>query len=131
MTGNTLIDLAISIGGVILLVGLARLIFGLQGAALTEAAAADRLAFDEPDFEPAEWLISGTGAIAVNQAGEAALIKPLGDGLVSRRFSVKDLRWRRDGLRLTIEAPDHAFSTLMVNAGSEEEAQRWAARLNI
>ena len=130
MTGNTLIDLAISIGGVILLVGLARLIFGVQSAALTRAAASDRLAFDEPDFEPAEWLVSESGAVAVNQAGEAALIKPLGDGLVSRRFSVKDLRWRRDGLQLMIEAPDHAFSNLMVSASSEDEAQRWAARLN-
>ena len=129
MTGNVLIDLAISISGVILLVGIARLIFGGRGASLTVSAAADRLAFDEPDFEPAAWLADAGGAIAVNAAGEAALVRPLGDDLVTRRLMLADLRWRCEGARLIVEGPDHGFSGFAVTASSEEDAKAWAARL--
>lgn len=129
MTGNVFIDLAISISGVILLVGIVRLIFGAPRAPLTVSAAADRLAFDEPDFEPAAWLADERGAIAVNADGEAALVRPLGDDLVTRRLKLADLRWRREGARLIVEGPDHAFSGLAVSAPDEEDAKAWAARL--
>ncbi len=129
MTGNVLIDLAISLGGVILLVGLARVIFGARRAVVNEAAAAERLAFDEPDFVPDAWLAGEGGAVAVSRAGEAALVVTLGDGLATRRVRLADLRSRRDGADVVIEAPDHAFPRLVVTAASEEDAERWTARL--
>ena len=145
MTGNVLLDLALSLGGVVLLVGLARLLFGARPATLdrvaapdraptpdraaARAAAADRLAFDEPDFAPTDWLAGAGGALALNAAGEAALVVPLGDGLATRRVRLCDLRSRREGAVILIEAPDHAFSSLAVTAASEAEARRWAARL--
>ena len=130
MTGNILIDLAISIGGVILLVGLARVIFGARGAALTLAGATERLAFDEPDFNPAHWLVCESGAVAVNAVGEAALVRPVGDDIVTRRFRLQDLNWRREGLRLVAETPDHAFPGFAVSAADEAEARGWAGLLN-
>lgn len=110
--------------------GLARLIFGARGAALDLARATDRLAFDEPDFKPAHWLVCETGAVAVNDEGEAALVRPMGDDIVTRRFRMKDLSWRREGLRLIAEAPDHAFSGFAVSAADEAEARGWADMLN-
>lgn len=111
-----------------MLVGLARFVFGQRKAGFDEAAIAERLAFDEPDFEPLEWLISASGAIAVNGRQEAALIKPLGDGLVTRRLDLRDLHIRREGSNLVVDGPDHTFSGMVVGAGDEHEAQRWIVR---
>lgn len=129
MTGNTLIDLAISISGVILLVGLARFVFGERKVAFDEATLAKRLAFDEPDFEPIDWLIGSAGAIAINDKGEAALIKPLGDDLVTRRLRRQDLHISRENSTLIVQGPDHTFSGMAVAAADETEAQLWLVRL--
>jgi hypothetical protein len=86
MTGNPILDLAISIAGVSLLVLLARLMFGPGGRGIERAAAAERLGFDEPDFEPTDWLIGEGAALARNNAGELAVVIVHGDGLVTRRL---------------------------------------------
>lgn len=130
MTGNVLIDLAISISGVILLVGLARLIFGPRDITLNLARATERLEFDEPDFNPVHWLVCESGAVCVNDAGEAAFVAPLGDGLVTRRFRLKDMRWRREGVRLIAETQDNAFASFAVSAADEAEARGWAGLLD-
>ena len=131
MTGNVLIDLAISAAGVALLVGLSRLVFGGVRAQVDEAAAAERLAFDEPDFEPEVWFLDsgGRGAAAVNAQGEIAVVKPLGDGLATRRGAASAFRLSCDGATLEISAPDHTFPRLSLAAPSDEAALQWAVRL--
>lgn len=102
---------------------------GSRRAPLDKAALADRLAFDEPDFAPTHWLTGSEGAIAVNDKGEAALIKPLGDDLATRRFNLQSLKCRSEGALIVIDAPDHTFSAMSVAAADKDEAQRWMMRL--
>lgn len=132
MTGNVLIDLVISFVGIAILVGLARLIFPNAGAAAFSAdAARDRLAFDEPDFQADDWLVDAdrSAAIAVSEAGDIALIKKAGDGLVTRRMRAGDLQCDREGADLRLAVPDHTFRGFAVHAASDSEAQRWAVRI--
>lgn len=109
--------------------GLARFVFGQRKAGFNKGAVTERLAFDEPDFEPLEWLMSASGAIAVNGKQEVALIKPLGDGLVTRRLGLRELHIRCEGSNLIIERPDHTFSGMVIGAPSEAEAHQWLVRL--
>ncbi len=132
MTGNVLIDLAISLTGIVILVGLARLIFPDAVAAFSAEAACARLAFDEPDFQAVDWLVDAKrgAALAVSNTGDIALIKAAGDGLTTRRMRPGDLYCSRDGADLAIAAPDHTFRKFAVRAASDSEAQRWAVRLS-
>ena len=109
MTGNVLIDLAIAAVGVAILVGIAWAVFGGRPAPLDIERAAARLLFDEPDFEPQEWLINDerNAALAHNGRGEAALLLAHGDGIVTRRFAVGALNIQYTDGRLIIDPHDH------------------------
>ncbi len=88
MTGNLLLDSAISIGAIALMVFIAWLAFKAPPAKVDEAAAASRLAFDEPDFLPISWVFDrdGRAAVAEGARGDFALVSRLGADLVTRRF---------------------------------------------
>ncbi len=107
MTGNPILDLVISIAGVSFLVLLARLIFGPGGRNIDHAAAAERLGFDEPDFDPTDWLIGEDAALARNTAGELAVVIVHGDGLVTRRLgAAAPAPFCKDGV-LTVPRADN------------------------
>ncbi len=132
MTGNVLIDLAISFAGIAILVGLARLIFPNAGGGVFNAEKArDRLAFDEPDFHAEAWLVDAEhgAAIAMSDSGDIALIKKAGDGLVTRRARAGALQCASDGADLAVTIPDHTFKGFAVRAASDREAQQWAVRI--
>ncbi len=124
MTGNAILDLAISIAGVSLLVLLARLIFGHGGRGIDRAAAAERLSFDEPDFEPIDWLIGEGAALARNDAGELAVVMVHGDGLVTRRLgAASPAPIYRDGA-LTSPRPDGTAREVHFTL-PEDQAAAW------
>ncbi len=124
MTGNPILDLAISIAGVSLLVLLARLIFGPGGRGIDRAAAAERLGFDEPDFEPTDWLIGEGAALARNNAGELAVVIVHGDGLVTRRLgAASPAPYYKDG-RLVVPGADHTAREVEFVV-SQDAAQHW------
>jgi hypothetical protein len=126
MTGNPILDLVISITGVSLLVLLARLIFGADGRGIDRAAAAERLAFDEPDFEPIDWLIGEGAALARNDAGELAVVIVHGDGLVTRRLgAASPAPYYKDG-RLVVPGADHTAREVEFVV-SQDAAQNWLA----
>ncbi len=132
MTGNVLIDLAISFIGITILVGLARLIFPNAGADIFSAAAVrDRLAFDEPDFEIDALLVDAerSAALAINKTGDLALVKKAGDGLVTRRARPGDLQCDRNGADLSLTVPDHTFHGFAIRAANDSDAQQWAVRI--
>ena len=132
MTGNVLIDLAISFTGIAILVGLARLIFPNAGDGVFSAdTARARLTFDEPDFQVEAWLVDEgrDAALAVSRTGEIALIKKNGDGLVTRRVAPGALECRRDGAEMALAVPDHTFRGFIVRGSSDSEAQQWAVRI--
>lgn len=126
MTGNVVIDLAISLVGAAILVGLARLIFGDTKSSLNAAKAAERLSFDEPDFQPVDWLIdeSAKAALARNGAGEIAIIVAHGDGLVTRRVGAGRARAAYADGRLTVDPVDHTTSRAGF-ATDSETARIW------
>lgn len=127
MTGDLLTDSAISLGAILLIVLATRLAFRHQSPLVTEAVAAERLAFDEPDFDPARWLFDDNwrGAVAESDSGEYAIIVRLGADLVTRRFktaqaSVKDNE-------LIIRPPDPGGVTARILA---PEAADWARKIS-
>jgi hypothetical protein len=132
MTGSVLLDLLISAGLVLLLIALSWRLGALKSVAVDEASATARLAFDEPDFDAAEWLIDrgASSAIALSRGGEEfALVFALGDGLATRRFKTGALGVAADGLRIVTALRDPSKWRLVIEAPDADVAARWAARL--
>ena len=124
MTGNLYIDLAISVAGIAVLVALARVMFANVDVEISEQAAVERLAFDEPDFVPGDWLIDkGNGvALARNTDGEIAIIKAMGDGLLTRRLPASEAHAVYENGVLTIAAADHTFRPAVIKIDKTEAA---------
>jgi len=118
MTGNILIDLAISLAGIGFLVALARVLFPSRERTLTQAEAAERLAFDEPDFVAATWVIDGVGgaALAESDAGECALLLRVGEDLTTRRFQKDQADIEREDGVLVIKLDDHSVPVVRIRS---------------
>lgn len=133
MTGNLAIDLAISLAGIALMVGVSFLIGAWRSAPVSEAAARERLAFDEPDFEPSRFMVSGDGRAAAAMSGagdEAAFVFSVGDRLATRRFRRGAFKVRREGGEVVAEISDPSMPKLRLIARNAEEAADWAGGLN-
>ncbi|MCA8889228.1 MAG: hypothetical protein KDA46_10390 [Parvularculaceae bacterium] len=132
MTGNLYLDLAISLVGVGLVVLISYFLGAWRSVKVTEAAAADRLAFDEPDFAPERWMIGVDGAVAAALAkagGEIALVFSLGDRLVSRRLPALAVKCSaRDGT-LVFELGEPSKRAIRLVAASSQQAGEWARAL--
>ena len=132
MTGNLYLDLAISLGGVAILVAVSFALGAWRSATLDEAAARDRLAFDEPDFVVGEWLFGADGkaAVAVSQDGrELGLLRLLGDGLATRRLKKGVAPIVAKGADVLIGLGDPSIATFRLKAPDEKSAAAWAGRL--
>ena|SRR3990167_335107 len=128
----TLVEIAISLAGVVILIGLAWALGATRSIAVTEEAAIDRLAFDEPDFRPGEWLIGADGksAAAISVDGvEAAVVFAVGDGLGTRRFRQGDVNIEQSGSGLTFKFGEPSLRSLRLLALSESAAAQWVLRL--
>ncbi len=130
MTGNVVIDLAISLTGVAILVVLARLIFGKVDTPFGLDSVRERLAFDEPDFQAVDWLIDegAKAALARNEAGEMAIVTAHGDGLVTRRIAAGRMRAHYGDGKITVDPVDHTTGRTHFAADSET-ARAWLAHL--
>jgi hypothetical protein len=128
MSGNLLIDSLISLAAIALMVGVAWAFFRSPPAPVTEAAAAERLAFDEPDFRPVRWLIDreGRAAMAEGAGGDIALVSRLGIDLVTRRFPAEAVRAAEEAGALVIRPTDPGSRRLVIEA---EGAAEWARKL--
>lgn len=132
MTGNLAIDLAISLAGIALMVGVSWLIGAWRSTPVSEAAARERLAFDEPDFAPARFMVSGDGRAAAALSGEgeeAAFVFSLGDRLATRRYRRGAFKVRREGGEVVAELADPSKPKLRLLARDAEEAADWAGGL--
>lgn len=129
MTGDLIIDSVISLGAIALMVLLARLFFPASPVEVTKSAAGHRLAFDEPDFAPAAWLVDGHGraALAEGDAGDIALVVRLGADLVTRRFGVAVPATAENGV-LTIPQMEPGVGKVVIAAG-DQDAALWARKL--
>jgi hypothetical protein len=132
MTGNLYLDLLISFAGVGVLVAVSWTLGGWRSAPVDAASAAERLAFDEPDFKPGEWLLSvdGRAAAALSEDGkEAALVFRVGDGLATRRFRRGAVPIERSGAALVAALKEPSKWRLRLIAPDEASAARWAGGL--
>ncbi len=128
MTGNLLLDSLISLAAIALMVGLAWAFFRAPAAPVSQQAAADRLAFDEPDFRPVRWLLDAKGraALAEGASGEIALVSRLGVDLVTRRFPAAALKAAEEAGALVIRPSDPGSRKLVIEA---DGAAEWARKL--
>lgn len=132
MIGNVAIDLAVSLTGVVILVGVSYLLGAWKTVIVDDTTAAERLRFDEPDFAPENWLVDSQGraALASNAAGETALVFRKGDALASRRLKPGEGRVDRDDALLRVKlAGDHTMSAIVFDAGDAETADVWARKI--
>jgi len=130
VTGNLLIDSAISLAGIVVLVLLIRLLFAGRPAPVDAVNAGERLAFDEPDFEVRSWAVDkgGRAALAIAANGEAALIARVGGDLVTRRFRSSSADIVSDGDRLIIGLSDLTAPRMALEVGPQ--AAELAAKLS-
>jgi len=128
LTGNLAIDLAISLGGIILMVAVSYFLGAWRTVKIDAAAAADRLSFDEPDFKPRAWCVSSDGraaAAASVNGRETALVFVLGDGLASRRFRHAAAPVTQDGRSLVWRLGEPSLPKVTVTAENEDIAADW------
>lgn len=133
MTGNVLIDLLISITGVAVLVGVSWALGAFRTVKTDLAAAADRVAFDEPDFRPAEWLFDegAAAAAALSEDGrEVVFVFGVGDKLGSRRMRVGAVPVTLDGTSVSAQTGDVTRGRIRLRAPDADTAARWARRLS-
>lgn len=128
MTGNLLIDSLISIAAIGLMVAVAWALFRSPAPAVTAEAAAERLAFDEPDFRPVRWLVDrkGRAALAEGAGGDVALVSRLGADLLTRRFPAAAVRAAEEAGALVIRPADPGARRLVIEA---DGAAEWARKL--
>lgn len=132
MTGNAMLDLAISLAGVAILIGLSWFFGAMKSVAVTKEAAIDRLAFDEPDFKPGEWFVGADqkAAAAMSADGhETALVFAVGDGLATRRFRHGAVGIEKSGAMLVFRMGELSLRKVRLTAPSETEAAHWVLRL--
>lgn len=131
MTGDILLDLAISLGGIAALVAASWLLGGWRTAWASLEAARERLAFDEPDFAPADWCVGvdGKAAAAIDAGGALAVVFVVGDSLATRRLAPGAVDARVDGSSVVVRLGDISRRDVRLAAADEREARAWLGRL--
>lgn len=132
MPDSLLIELVISVAGIALLVAVSWVLGAWRSVRVTERDASDRLAFDEPDFRVAAWLIGSNGkaAAALSADGEElAVIFALGDNFASRRLSRRAAGIDRKGCVLRFKLGEVSRRAVSITAPDEATAARWLSLL--
>lgn len=127
-----LVEIAISVTGVAILIGLAWALGATRSIAVTKDLAVDRLAFDEPDFNPGEWLIGADGksaAVLSADGYETAVVFAVGDGLATRRFRHGAVSIEKSGTAVTFIMGEPSLGVLRLLAPDENAAAHWVLRL--
>lgn len=133
LTGDPLVDLGISLAGTLLLVGLSFALGAWRGVTLDAASAAERLAFDEPDFRAEAWLVGADkrAALAVDASGrDIAVVFTVGDGLATRRFPAGSKPVSREGRSLTVMLGEISKRRVTLATEGDAQAEAWAGRLS-
>ena len=129
MTGNFIIDNAISAAGIAFVVLIVFLLFRPRPARLDEGRARARIAIDEPDFSIASMLLSADGRVALGRSDEEAfvVVACVGDSLITRRFRAGDAVVVSEGDALIVKLPD--MTVRPFEFGAIDGAASWARAL--
>ncbi len=128
MTGDPLTDLLISIGGIIVMVLIARLVFPSPSIKVTQDVALDRISFEEPDFKPVSWLIddAGRAAIVEGAGGEFILVERLGLDVLLRRFQAGVAKASEVDHALVVKLPDVTLPKAVI---TNVDASQWVKKI--
>ncbi len=128
MTGNLVLDSAVSLAAIGLMVLLAWAMFRAPSNPVTEVEARERLALDEPDFRPIGWLFDRDGASVLIEGagGDYALVSRLGLDLVTRRFDPATMKATEESGVLTIRPGDPGSRAIRLVS---PDAAAWARKL--
>ena len=132
MTGNVAVDLAISLAGIVVLVGVSYLLGGWRTAAVTADAASARLRLDEPDFAPDEWMVGADGRCAAAVSGdrrEIALVFAVGDKLASRRFRRGAVSIEKQAAAIIFRMKEPSLRKIRLVAPDPSNLEGWLSRL--
>ncbi|MBI1364950.1 MAG: hypothetical protein GC153_03215 [Alphaproteobacteria bacterium] len=133
MTGNTFLDLLISLGGIAIMVAVSWGLGAWRTAKVDAQSARERLAFDEPDFRAVEMFVSADGrtAAALSEGGgEVAFVFAAGTGLGTRRAKRGAAELSAEGCDVVARLGDITAPRLRLKAPDEATAARWAGRLS-
>lgn len=127
MTGNLILDSLVSLAAIGLMVLFAWIMFRTPLKPVTEEEARARLALDEPDFAPAQWLFDkdGKAVLIEGAAGDFALVSRLGLDLVTRRFPARGVKAAEEAGALVIRPMDPGSRAITVVA---PDAATWARK---
>lgn len=132
MTGNLYLDLAISVAAIAVMVAISWALGAWRTIPVEEAAAKERLAFDEPDFAPRRWLMSRDGKAAAALSGdEAAFVFANGDSLATRRYPLGAFKVSAEGEAIIAAIPDPSRPKIRLTARDAAEAAEWAGGLGL
>lgn len=134
MTMGILIELGLSLAGVGVLVATTYIMGAWRTARVTPEAAAERLKFDEPDFEPQDWLVAADGkaAAAISRDGEElGLVFAMGEDFATRRLKRSVARVERDGAAVIFILKEPSRRAVRVMASDEDAAAQWFLRLGV
>jgi hypothetical protein len=123
-----ILQLAISLGGIALMVGLCLFLFGAKVAALSTDAVAACLARDVPGFRAGKVALSRDGTAALVEDardGTVYLALARGDGVVTRRL-MRGTALRCDGEELELLLNEFTLKRARLELA---DAGDWAARL--
>jgi hypothetical protein len=132
LTTSVLIELGLSLVGVGVLVAATYFLGAWRTARVTVEAAADRLAFDEPDFRPSEWLIGDDGKAAAafsSDGAEIGIVFVMGDDLATRRLRSSAAKVRLDGGSVVFLLREPSRRAVKIAGADEAAAGRWLSRL--
>lgn len=133
MTGNLLLDLLISAGGVAVLVGLSAFLGAWKSTRIDDASARERIRFDEPDFPLGDVAVSADGkaAVAFGADGrEAVVVFAVGDGIASRRIAISGAIVSLAGEAVEIALSDPTRRRIRLLAPDAATGARWAGALS-
>lgn len=127
-----LAEIAVSVFGVAFLILVAWLLGATKSVVVTKESATNRLSFDEPDFNVAEFFISATGksAAAISADGsETALVFAIGDGLGTRRFRHGAIGVEKRGNAVIFNTGEPSLGEIQLVATDDNQADQWILRL--
>lgn len=133
MTGADFLEIGVSVLAIIALIVATWFAGALRTVSVTLESARERLNFDEPDFEPGDWLVGADGRAAISVASNlrgSALVFALGDGLVSRRAPPAKLSVSVAGANLVVGLNELSVAPIVIKAGNEAEAKNWLNKLS-
>ncbi|MEM6538269.1 MAG: hypothetical protein AAF668_11135 [Pseudomonadota bacterium] len=131
MTGNLVLDLAISLAAVAVLVLISWLLGAGKVDRLSRSDVEKRVRFDEPDFVFDRYIEGADGRSSVLiGANEVVVALRSGDRITTRRLAKEAIRASVDNRAVKLQTNDFTTPSIRLMAGDGAEASEWQQLLS-